>query len=87
MSGPKKTTRIYEAMAYFTTSLHVATKHSPIPRLADTKNQPLLVMRSCGEPQSTTVKVVTSNFFKNAKTDQKIACFWALLEIAMSQTR
>ena len=60
-----------------------------MPRVAEIflKDQPFLFMRSRGEPQSTTVKVVTSIFFKNAKTDPKIACFWAILEISMSQTR
>ena len=42
-------------------------------------------MRSRGEPLLTTLKVVPAFFLKNAKTDPKIACFWAVWNILEGQ--
>ena len=48
-------------------------------------NHRLLVMRSRGEPLSTTVKVGTALMLKNAEMDPKIAGFWPLQKISTGQ--
>ena len=47
--------------------------------------QPLLVMRSYGEPELTSVKVVTALMLQNGKTDPKKTCFWPLYKISTGQ--